>query len=116
MRGNLELTDGFTASGGVLLLGAHIGGFLLLSGATLSNPDGLALAADGIAVQRNLICKDGFTVAGEVRLIGAMSTACPSPGRSYEIRMGTPSSPMRSRCGGTWYATRGSLPSVRSVI
>src|SRR5918993_63975 len=42
-RRALKLNDRFTATGEIRLLGAHIGGRLDLSGATLINPDGLAL-------------------------------------------------------------------------
>jgi hypothetical protein len=70
-RGNLELDDGFTARGEVRLLGAHIGGQLILSGATLTNPDGRALNADGLTVDQDILCREGFTATGEVRLVGA---------------------------------------------
>ncbi|HEY6708115.1 MAG TPA: hypothetical protein VJB61_11040, partial [Actinomycetota bacterium] len=68
-RGNLEL-DGFAADGEVNLLGAQIGGQLILAGATLINPDGYALRADMLTVKQNMLC-EGFTANGEVRLIGA---------------------------------------------
>jgi hypothetical protein len=44
VRGNVELDDGFTASGVVRLPGATIGGYLRLSGATLGTPDRLPKA------------------------------------------------------------------------
>ena len=70
-RGNLELTNGFTAYGEVSLLGAHIGGVLGFNGATLINPDGRALAADGLTVDHSLVCRRGFSAQGEIRLLGA---------------------------------------------
>jgi adhesin HecA-like repeat protein len=69
--GNLEFNDGFTASGGVRLLGAHVGGQLLLDGARLGNPGGYALQADGITVDQDMFCGEGFIAEGGVRLLGA---------------------------------------------
>jgi hypothetical protein len=71
IRGDLELSYGFTASGEVRLRGTHIGGGLLLSGATLANPDGFALFADSLTVDQNMFCREGFTAVGQVRLHGA---------------------------------------------
>jgi hypothetical protein len=70
-RGNLELGEGFTAHPEVRLLGAHIGGHLNLSGATLANPDGPALTGDQLTVEQGMFCREGFTTQGEVRLLGA---------------------------------------------
>jgi hypothetical protein len=70
-RGNLALHLGFTATGEVNLLGAHIGGTLTLVKATLTNPDGPALIADRLTVEQGMFCQDGFTATGEVRLLGA---------------------------------------------
>jgi hypothetical protein len=69
-RGNLELNDGFTATGEIILFGAHIGGVLDLRGATLTNPDGFALTATGLTVDQSMACSEGFTATGEVRLLG----------------------------------------------
>lgn len=94
VRGNVELDDGFTATGVVRLPGTRIGGYLRLSGATLgtaqrllaSPPDGLsrlpvALLADGVRVGGDLDARsarggeerdgrDGPLVAyGQVRLV-----------------------------------------------
>jgi hypothetical protein len=68
-RGNLELDEGFTAEGGVNLVGAHIGGILDLSGASLTNAGRLALNADGITVEQFLLGR-GLNAQGEVRLLG----------------------------------------------
>jgi hypothetical protein len=63
--------NGFTAHGEVNLLGAHIGGSLDFTGASLTNTDGYALNADCLTVDRNMFCREGFTTQGEVRLLGA---------------------------------------------
>jgi uncharacterized protein YjbI with pentapeptide repeats len=70
-RGNLELDEGFIAQGEVNLLGSHIGGTLSFSGATLANPDGHALTAEGLTVGQRMFCRDGFTAQGDVQLRGA---------------------------------------------
>jgi hypothetical protein len=62
--------------GAVVLLGAHIGGQLDASRATIRNDSGAALDADGLKVDQSLVLGDGFTAtgsgaAGAVRLIGA---------------------------------------------
>jgi len=69
--GNLELADGSTVTGKVCLLGAHIGGILALSSATLTNPGGPALNGDGLTVDGDMFCREGFRATGEVRLPGA---------------------------------------------
>lgn len=70
-QGNLVLDDGFAATGEVSLLGAHIGGSLIFAGATLTNPDGVALSADALTVGQGMFCRYGFTVQGEFRLVSA---------------------------------------------
>jgi hypothetical protein len=70
-RGSLYLNWGFTATGEVRLLGAHIGGSLNLSGASLANLDGPALVADGLTVDGGMFCGEGLTATGEVRLVAA---------------------------------------------
>ena len=67
-RGNLELNEGFT-TGEVSLDGAHIGGTLDLCNASLANPSGFALNADGITVDHYLLGR-GLRAQGEVRLLG----------------------------------------------
>jgi hypothetical protein len=71
VRGNLELNVGFTAYGEVTLRGAHIGGELLFGGATLLNPDGVALDADGLLVDQSMRCHRRFCARGEVHLRSA---------------------------------------------
>lgn len=70
-RGNVELRHGFHARGEVNLGGAHIGGSLILDGATLNNPDGRALYADRLTVDQAMLCQEGFSVHGAVHLEGA---------------------------------------------
>jgi hypothetical protein len=69
--GNLSLSRGFTAKGEVSLNGAHIGGGLDLSGATLANPDDAALFADRLTVDQGMACTQGFTAKGSLQLVGA---------------------------------------------
>jgi hypothetical protein len=90
MRGNFELTD--TTAAVVSLVGARIGGQLVLRGAKLSGgsypplPEGtplrprdddvnevpgIALAVDGLELEGSLICDGGFTATGQVRLVKA---------------------------------------------
>lgn len=68
-HGSLEFL--FTTSGAVNLTGAHVGGYLIFSGASLTNPDDIALAADLLTVDLAMLCRDGFTTSGAVRLSGA---------------------------------------------
>ena len=69
--GNLELNDGFTASGEVNLLEAHIGGQLVCSGATLASRGRPALNGVLITVGQSMICNARVAAFGEVRLRGA---------------------------------------------
>jgi len=78
---DVALDEGFTAHGAgelgaICLLGAHIGGQLMCSATTLSNPTGPALAADTLQTDGAVFLHEGFTAdgAGElgaVRLLGA---------------------------------------------
>ena len=63
--------DGFQAEGEVRLVGAHISGPLVLSGAKLANHAGIALSADRITVDGGMFCGEKFQAEGEVRLPGA---------------------------------------------
>jgi hypothetical protein len=69
-EGNLELNNGFTATAAIGLCGAHIGGGLNLSAATVTSPSGPAVDADGLTVEQSMSCS-GLTAHGEVRLSGA---------------------------------------------
>jgi hypothetical protein len=70
-RGDVELHETFAVEGEVNLLGAHIGGALDLDGATLTNPGGRALSADGLIVDQGMLCGEGFSAQGKVSLPGA---------------------------------------------
>lgn len=65
--------SGLSAVGETRLLGATIGGQLLLNGATLDAGDGNedALSADGIDVAGDMFLRERFTAKGQVRLLGA---------------------------------------------
>jgi hypothetical protein len=69
-RGNLEMAHGFQAER-VQLAEARIGGSLLLDGARLENPGGIALNAWGITVEQSMNCGNGFVAHGQVLLGGA---------------------------------------------
>jgi hypothetical protein len=70
-EGSTTARRGFTAHGEVFLGGAHIGGSLSFAGATLTNPDRVALAMAALRVEQSLFCSDGFTARGEVNMFGA---------------------------------------------
>jgi adhesin HecA-like repeat protein len=53
------------------LKGTQINGGLSLNGAHLTNPNGYALAADGMTVTGSMLCQDGFQAEGGIRLTGA---------------------------------------------
>ena len=61
----------FTAEGEIRLVGAHIKGTLDCASATLTNPVGSALGADGLTVDQDMFCSEGFSAEGEVRLLRA---------------------------------------------
>ena len=69
--GNLGLDQGFTSTGEVTLLGAHIGGDLVMGGARLTNGTGPALYANRLTVGLSMFCRDGFIANGEIRMVGA---------------------------------------------
>ncbi len=80
VRGSAFLRDGFHSEGVIRFSRATIGESLEMSGATLHNPSGLALWADGINVAGDLFMSDWvgsdgtkseFTADGKVSLIGA---------------------------------------------
>lgn len=61
---------GFTAEGGVRLIGAHLEGGLFLEAAHLSNPGRVALCLDELLAP-TVVCAEGFAADGEVLLRGA---------------------------------------------
>jgi predicted acyltransferase (DUF342 family) len=67
------LGNGFTAAGGISLLGANVAGNLECDGAKLNGVDGNgnALVADGMTVGHDAFLGNGFTAAGGISLLGA---------------------------------------------
>ncbi len=53
------------------MLGARVGGDLILAGGRFSNPGGHALSLDRTAIEGGLFCTNGFSAEGEVRLLAA---------------------------------------------
>ena len=70
LTNGLNLTGGFRCHGRVDLRYGHVGGQLDCEGATLSNPGGRALTADGLTVDGGLFLSSA-EVTGEVSLLGA---------------------------------------------
>ncbi|MGW1712424.1 oxidoreductase [Streptomyces sp. NPDC002156] len=50
---------------------ARVAGGMLLNGARISAPGGLAMAAGGLVMEGGVYCNRGFVARGEVRLVGA---------------------------------------------
>ena len=73
VESHVFLDDGFTASGAIWLLGARIGGQLIMRGASLegANAEGNSLIGDNLQVDNDLQADGDFTAAGAIRLIGA---------------------------------------------
>ena len=69
--GSVTLRDGFTCEGGLRFTGAVIQGDLDLSGASIRNSKGDALACRRIRVTRTVFLSDGFSAEGRVRFSGA---------------------------------------------
>jgi hypothetical protein len=67
---DMYCAKGFNAEGAVRLLGAHIRGQLAFVGGMLNNPGGMALQADGLIVDRAVLCSR-MIAEGQVRLFGA---------------------------------------------
>jgi hypothetical protein len=68
ITGDLRLDQGFTSHGEVRLTEVRVGGGLVLRGARLSDPGGMALDAEGADIGRHLLADGGFTAEGEVAL------------------------------------------------
>src|SRR5690606_4389000 len=73
VSGSVAFADS-RCEGETRLFSAHITGQLIFNGATLTNPDGMALSADWLTVNGGMFCGEGFTATGEVGLIGANIT------------------------------------------
>jgi hypothetical protein len=63
--------DGLQCTAMLDLTGAHITGLLSLDRARLSDPDGVALIADGANFGNSVSCRQGFSAVGRVQLIAA---------------------------------------------
>jgi hypothetical protein len=66
------LPEGFSAQGEVRLRSASIASQFDLNGASLSNPDGVALDGFRLRVGTDMFCCDGFATDGELHLVGAV--------------------------------------------
>ncbi len=73
--GGMLCGEEFSATGEVRLRGATITSQLDLTGATLTNPNGNALNADGLTVNGAMFCRQGFRASGEVGLLSATITS-----------------------------------------
>jgi uncharacterized protein YjbI with pentapeptide repeats len=62
---------GFTAHGGIRLVGMHVNGFVCCWDAVFNAPGAVALAAWGLIVREELLFERGFTAAGEMYLSSA---------------------------------------------
>ncbi len=69
--GSIFLDVGFTSMGGIRLLGADIGGQLLMSGANLVNPTGASLNATLATIDGGVFLNNGFSSKGEILFAGA---------------------------------------------
>ncbi|MFI5953418.1 hypothetical protein [Cryptosporangium sp. NPDC051539] len=70
VAGDVVLRDGFASDGEIRMSGATLGGDLVLSGATLRNPGGVALSAERAQVTGSVVLNEGFTADGEIRMLG----------------------------------------------
>ena len=71
IKGSVNLTEGFSATGVVYLVGAQIGSDLICSGGKFDNPGGDALAADSAKIAGSARLDAGFHANGLVGLLGA---------------------------------------------
>jgi hypothetical protein len=60
--------------------GAHIGGQLGFDGARLTNVNGPALTADGLAVAQGMFCRDGFVAEGGFAWLAPVSAGTSTSG------------------------------------
>jgi hypothetical protein len=71
VAGDLFLRENFTATEGVRLLGAEIGGDLSCRGGIFTGVDECAINADRLRVRGGIFLNNGFAATGEVRMLGA---------------------------------------------
>lgn len=71
VAGSVFMRNGFSATGGVRLLGAEIGGDLDCNNGRFNNEGAKALSFDRATINGSVFLKDKFNASGEVRLPGA---------------------------------------------
>lgn len=72
VESDVMLSNGFQATGRVLLSGAKIGGSLNCGNGIFYNPDGIALIAQSVEIKGNVILSNGFQATSGVSLYGAI--------------------------------------------
>lgn len=72
--GRLDCRD-MVVEGEMRMQNSRIGASMILAGARLDNPDGVALSAGGLSVAGGLFLTEGFAAIGEIRLYGASLAA-----------------------------------------
>lgn len=68
VRADLDLSEGFTSSAGVSLVGARIGGDLNCGGGRFANATNPAMSASHVDVGGSALLNRGFDATGEVRI------------------------------------------------
>jgi len=108
-RGDLELSDGFSAHGKVRLLGARIGGQLNCGGGSFKNPGGHALSAEGADITGGVFLDKGFSAkawsASLEHRSGWILFAAGRPSGTVRVM---PSGPTERTLRATSYLTRAS--------
>ena len=66
---------GMVVAGETRMHNSRIGASMVLAGATLDNPGGVALSAGGLSAAGGLFLNESFSATGEIRLIGASLAA-----------------------------------------
>lgn len=72
--GRLDCRD-MVVEGEMRMHNSRIGASMILAGARLDNPGGVALSAGGLSAAGGLFLNEGFTAIGEIRLYGASLSA-----------------------------------------
>jgi len=71
VESDIWLSNGFSATGRVWLIGASIGGCLQCENGTFNNETGIALGAEGAEIKGTVLLSNGFSAKGMVWLSGA---------------------------------------------
>ena len=71
VESDIWLSNGFSATGRVWLIGASIGGCLQCENGTFNNETGIALGAEGAEIKGTVLLRNGFSAKGMVWLSGA---------------------------------------------